>query len=109
MAHGVKANALQRLRGLCVSVTALVLLASPAFAEQNQTASSSNQTTASSPPDFMLGRPRATIGARGSFLVASANSDIYEFVTDVLAIEKSDFNTGSFALEIGRASCRERV
>jgi len=101
MAHGVKANARQRLRGLCVSVTALVFLASPAFAEQNQSASSSNQTTASSPPDFMLGRPRATIGARGSFLVASANSDVYDFVTDVLAIEKSDFNTGSFALEFG--------
>ena len=34
-------------------------------------------------------------------LVASANSDVYDFVTDVLAIEKSDFNTGSFALEFG--------
>src|SRR6185436_3339276 len=46
MAHGVKANALQRLRGLCVSGTALVLLASPAFAgDQNQTSSASAQTS----------------------------------------------------------------
>jgi hypothetical protein len=49
----------------------------------------------------MLGRPRGTIGVRGSMLVASTNSDIYDFVTDVLAIEKSDFNTGSFAFEAG--------
>jgi hypothetical protein len=40
------------------------------------------------------------IGVRGSLVVASANSDIYDFVTDLLAIEKSDFNTGSFAAEV---------
>ena len=45
----------------------------------------------------MLGRPRGSVGMRGSMLVASADSDIFDFVTDVLAIEKSDFNTGSFA------------
>ena len=93
----------QRLRGLLVSCTAFLLLASPAFAgEQDPSSSSSSQATASAPPpDFMLGRPRATIGVRGSLLVASANSDIYDFVTDILAIEKSDFNTGSFAFEAG--------
>jgi opacity protein-like surface antigen len=48
----------------------------------------------------MLGRPRAMIGARGSFMKASANSDIFDFVTEQLAIDKSDFNTGSFGLEL---------
>jgi opacity protein-like surface antigen len=91
------------LRGLLVSCTALLLLASPAFADdQNPTANTSTQSTSAAPsPDFMLGRPRGSIGARGSFLVAGANSDIYDFVTDILAIEKSDFNTGSFAFEGG--------
>ena len=103
MAHDVKANALQRLRGLCVSCTALVLLASPAFAGgQNQTANASAQTsTASSPPDFLLGRPRVMVGVRGSFFKASAGSDIYDFVTDQFTIDKSDFNTGSFTAELG--------
>jgi hypothetical protein len=32
-------------------------------------------------------------------VVASANSDIFDFVTDQLAIDKKDFNTGSFGLE----------
>jgi len=103
MAHGVKANALQRLRGLCVSGTALVFLASPAFAGgQNQSANASSQSsTASSPQDFMLGRPRVMVGVRGSWFKASAGSDIYDFVTDQFTIEKSDFNTGSFAAELG--------
>ncbi len=93
----------QLMRGLLVSCTALVLSASPAFADgQNPSANSSTQSTSSAPPpDFLLGRPRGSIGVRGSMLVASANSDIYDFVTDVLAIEKSDFNTGSFAAELG--------
>ena len=65
-------------------------------------ANSSTQSTSSAPPpDFLLGRPRGSIGVRGSMLVASANSDIYDFVTDILAIEKSDFNTGSFGAEFG--------
>ena len=90
-------------RDLLASCIALLLFASPAFAgDQDPTSNSSTQSTSSaSPPDFMLGRPRASIGARGSFLVASANSDIYDFVTDILAIEKSDFNTGAFAIEGG--------
>jgi hypothetical protein len=91
------------LRGLLVSGTALLLFAAPAFAgEQVPAANSSTQSTSSAPPpDFLLGRPRGSIGIRGSMLVASADSDIYDFVTDILAIDKSDFNTGSFAAEFG--------
>lgn len=86
------------------ALVALLFFAAPALAgEQDSSASSSSTQIASSapPPDFMLGRPRASIGVRGSMLVASANSDIFEFVTDILAIEKSDFNTGSFGFEAG--------
>ncbi len=92
---------MQRIRGLVVTGAALLLLASPAFAEQQDAAGSSSTQSASSapPPDFMLGRPRASIGARGSFLKARANSDIFDFVTEQLAIDKADFNTGSFGLE----------
>lgn len=47
----------------------------------------------------MLGRPRAAIGVRGNWHMASAGSDLYDFVTDQLTLEKSNFNTGSFAVE----------
>jgi opacity protein-like surface antigen len=92
---------MQLFRGLVVSGAALFLLASPVFAgEQTPTANSSTQAGASAPPDFMLGRPRVSAGIRGSLFVASANSDIFDFVTDQLLLEKSDFNTGSFGAEI---------
>jgi hypothetical protein len=89
------------LRGL-VSVSALLLLASPVFAggEQNPSSSSSTQVS-SPPPDFMLGRPRATLGVRGGWMMASAKSDIFDFVTRELSVDKSDFNTGSFGAEAG--------
>lgn len=102
MAHSVFTERGQRLRRLLVWCTAIVLLASPAFAgDQNPTANSSTQTSSSTPPDFLLGRPRASVGIRGSFLVASAKSDLFDFVTTQLAIDKKDFNTGSFAAEFG--------
>ena len=94
---------MQRIRGLVVTGAALLLLASPAFAGQQDAAANASTQSASSapPPDFMLGRPRASIGARGSFLMASANSDIFDFVTEQLAIDKADFNTGSFGARSG--------
>ena len=102
MAHGVKAYAPQRLRDLCVSVIALILLASPAFAgDQNPSANASTQSTASSPPDFLLGQPRVMLGVRGSWFKAAAGSDIYDFVTDQFTLDKSDFNTGSFTADAG--------
>jgi len=102
MAYSVR-NAVHRLRGVLICSAALILLAAPAFAGgQNQSANSSTQGASSAPPpDFMLGRPRGSIGIRGSMLVASANSDIFDFVTERLAIDKKDFNTGSFAAEFG--------
>jgi opacity protein-like surface antigen len=90
-----------RLRGLIVSCTALVLLASPAFAkDQNQSANSSAQSAPSSPPDFLLGRPRVMVGVRGSWFKANAGSDIYDFITDQFTVDKSDFSAGSFTAEM---------
>jgi hypothetical protein len=96
----------QRLRGPLVGcVTALILLASPAYAGQQDP---SDQSTQSQPtavgvpsnPDFLLGRPHGAIGVRGNWVIASAGSDIYDFVTEHLTIDKSDFNTASFATDV---------
>jgi hypothetical protein len=51
----------------------------------------------------MLSRPRASIGMRGNWLISSAGSDIFDFVTEHLSIEKSDFNSATFALDTGVA------
>ena len=90
----------QRFRGLLVACAALTLLATPALAQTpDPSASAQTSTAAPSSPDFMLGRPRAMIGVRGNWHIASAGSDIYDFVTDQLTLEKSNFNTGSMGFE----------
>jgi hypothetical protein len=48
----------------------------------------------------MLGRPRASVGVRGSWFIASAGSDFYDTVTTQLTLEKKDFNSGSFGVEM---------
>ena len=47
----------------------------------------------------MIGRPRVMIGMRGNWNVASAGSDIYDFITDKLTIEKSGFNMPTLGAE----------
>jgi hypothetical protein len=52
-----------------------------------------------STPDFLFGRPRGSIGIRGSWLVGRASSDFYDFVTDQLTLNKGDFNRPSIGTE----------
>ena len=62
----------QHVRGLLVrTCTALILLASPAFAGGQDQSSPSQPpgVVVPSNPDFMLGRPRASIGMRGNWLI----------------------------------------
>lgn len=100
MAHSVQRNTV-RLRGLGACLTALILLVSPlAAGAQTPSENTSAQSVASAPPDFMLGRPRATIGVRGSFFMPTANSDFFDFVTEQLTLEKSHFRTASFSPEL---------
>ena len=92
----------QHVRGLLVrTCTALILLASPAFAGDQDQSTPSQQPgiVVPSNPDFLLGRPRASVGVRGNWLISSASSDIFDFVTEHLSIDKSDFNTATFAMD----------
>ena len=102
MAYSVR-DAVYRLRGVLVC-SALFLMAAPAIAEgQDQSGSSSSTSQASPPADFRIGSPRISVGARGSWFMASAGSDIFDFVTNEFTLDKSDFNTGSFTAELGVA------
>ncbi len=92
----------QRVRGLLVSAgAALSLLWLPApAAAQNSTPPPSGSFQAPSSPDFLLGRPRASIGIRGAWVFASAGSDIFDFVTKQLTLDKSSFNAPGFGAEV---------
>ncbi|MGQ0733848.1 MAG: hypothetical protein ACT4QD_09355 [Acidobacteriota bacterium] len=43
-------------------------------------------------PDFLFGRPRGSLSIRGSWLFARAGSDLFDFVTRELTIDRGDFN-----------------
>ena len=71
-------------------LVALVPLTSVANAQEEQ-------------PDFLFGAPRGAFSIRGGYLIASANSDIYEFLSKDLTIESSDFNALVFGIDIALA------
>ncbi|HEY7698765.1 MAG TPA: hypothetical protein VIE88_10140 [Vicinamibacteria bacterium] len=56
--------------------------------------------------DFLFGKPRGSLGARGGWMISTATKDneIYDFLTDQLTIDLGDFDAfvfgadGSFAL-----------
>jgi hypothetical protein len=82
---------------------ALVLACAGSVAAQNPSPSNSASPAVQAPPspDFMIGRPRVMIGMRGNWNVATAGSDIYDFITDQLTIEKSGFNMPTLGAEFG--------
>lgn len=54
-------------------------------------------------PDFVFGRPGFSLGIRGLWRQARAESDLYDFVTHELTLEKSDFNAPGIAFDVGFA------
>lgn len=54
-------------------------------------------------PDFVFGRPGFSLGIRGLWRQARAESDLYDFVTQELTLEKSDFNAPGIAFDVGFA------
>jgi hypothetical protein len=53
--------------------------------------------------DFLFGRPRRSVSFRGSWLFASAKSDLFDFVTDQLTIDKKDFNAPGLGIYFSQA------
>jgi hypothetical protein len=76
----------------------VLTLVVPAFADQQQ-----EQQSTSRPPDrsadFLFGRPNHSIGLRGSWVFANAGSDLFDFVTDQLTLDRDDFNAPAFAAD----------
>jgi hypothetical protein len=75
----------------------VVMLPAAAGAQQ------SDQQTTRTPDrsaDFLFGRPDVSVGIRGSWIFASAGSDLFDFVTRQLTLEKQHFNAPAFAADL---------
>jgi hypothetical protein len=92
-----------RLAGFVVA-SCLALPAPVAAEQQAQRAPSQTQQTSSAPSarraDFLFGRPKRSLGIRGNWLFASAGSDLFDFVTEQLTLEKEHFNSPGFGADI---------
>lgn len=88
------ARALQSFRLMRFSVALAVLVAvavaPPARAQDDEA-------------DFLFGAPRGALSVRGGYGLASANSDIFDFFSEELTVEPSDFNALVFGLDVALA------
>lgn len=74
------------LRGVVLAGTALLVLTVPAVEAQD---------------GFLFDEPRVTLGARGGINLAAAHSDVYDFFTDQLTLERGDFSGVALQGEVG--------
>jgi hypothetical protein len=89
---------------VCVIVVVSLFAATEAWAQDDRPAPPPLSDLGS--PDFLFGRPRGTVGFRGNFLFARANSDWFSFVTDQLTLDQKDFNAPGFSTDVGIAVSR---
>ena len=57
--------------------------------------------TPAAPGDFLFARPRAEVGVRVGWSFNRGGSDWYDFVTDQLTLDQSDFNAFALASDVG--------
>jgi opacity protein-like surface antigen len=77
-----------------------VLLPATAFAENPNQASEEVEETPEPRLDFRFEAPRVSLGLRGGWAFNRADAEIYDFLTDQLTLEKSDFNAPAIAFDI---------
>lgn len=86
------------LRALVLGAVLATAAAGEVFAQ-----SPGSPVTPRAPSDFMLGRPKGFITVDGGFLFANAGSDVYDFITEQLTLEKKAFNTPIYGGRLGFA------
>jgi hypothetical protein len=82
-----------------VVLTAL-LAAIPAVASADQ---QTPDPPVSATPDFFFGRPHGSVGIRGGWLFARADSDLFDFVQRHLTVDKQDFNMPAVGFDVAFA------
>ena len=89
-----------------VSVAALVLVlylpcAPMTSAVAAEREGAENVAVQQQDPDFLFGRTGGSIGVRGQWHVARADSEIFDFTSELLTLEKSDFNAPGIGVDVG--------
>jgi len=88
---------------VAVLAVAAVVVGLPATAGAQVTPGPARPSQQLPDADFLFGRPRGSIGIRGSLAIPTEGSDSFDFVRDQLTIEKGDFRSAAFAFDVGVA------
>jgi hypothetical protein len=81
-------------RALLFTATAIIAIARPSHAQY-------------AGDGFLFKTPGSTLGIRGGFEYATANSDLFTFVTNQLTVDRSDFSSPTFGANLAiRLSAR---
>ena len=54
-------------------------------------------------PDFLFSRPRGSVSLKGTWFLARADSDVFDFVEQQLTVDRRDFNAPGLATSIAIA------
>jgi len=87
----------------CLAVAVVLGGAGPAAASPGPDQAPQSASQPRGNPDFWFGQPRGSIGVRGSWLIARAGSDVFDFLQDQLTIEDGDFNAPAIGGDVGVA------
>ncbi|MGE0360194.1 MAG: hypothetical protein AB7H93_18350 [Vicinamibacterales bacterium] len=89
-----------RLRRVALLIASLLWLPAPGLA-QDHTQQSTTPPPIGYPSEFLLGRPKGLLAVRGGWLFANTGSDLYDFVSNQLTVDKKSFNASSLAGDFG--------
>jgi hypothetical protein len=98
----------RRLPGLMLAALLAIVGILPAVAVADQTPVSSpgQPQEPNRKPDFLFGAPQRSIAFRGNWRFARAGSDLFDFVTRELTIDKNDFNSAGISGDVSFALTR---
>ena len=88
---------------LALLMVGLLALAGPAAAGEAEAENAAQQETAAREPGFLFGRPGNSVGVRGLWHRARAESDVHDFMTGILTLEPRDFDALGVAIDVGFA------
>lgn len=85
-----------RWAGCLILLSCTVAFGSESNSERpNVAKQASNQS-----PDFLFGRPQITIGIRGGWHRPHTDSEIFDFTTELLSLQKSDFSGPGIIVDV---------
>jgi hypothetical protein len=83
-----------RSRAVVCGLALLLAVPTLAFAQSQEPTRSA---------DFLFGRPKTSVSVHGGWNIASAGSDLFDFVTEQLTVDKGDFSSPGIGGDVGFA------